>query len=195
MGFLIEFLPELISTIKGIKKRLKNPTIFSLFLFSILMIYYYIAIINNLLIALLVMVSCIVCALIYNKDAKALFFIDASLTPQAKPLGFSKLSIELVSGRFTFPIHYKEIVKKVERNLILSSETELIIRVIPKPQANVVIINHEPISSNSIAPLWGLISGAVFEQKVIDSNDDTWLIRVRLWGLFRPRLIILIRPV
>lgn len=194
--FLLEFFPELILLLDNIKKHLKNPLYFAFFLSFLLLLYVAIFIQQNLWLGLLALLCfTLVSYLLSNLDKKSSLSTHTETVTDKHPT----TTINLIETKQTYTFHYRDMLQP--QQFIITMTNGMIIKAIigagelGLEQASYIIINQQAVYSRPLSHLKAICCGIIYRQKIIDQSGQLWSIKLRIWGIFKPRLIVMIIPI
>lgn len=182
MWLFIEFIPELLTILKDIKKKLKNPFFFFAFLSFLILLYYNLFVLKNYALSL---------------STISLFFIFSLIVyfkeKQTIKKSFYPLQYNLLEANFITKIKYSDIFKQNEYVYHIVDDTYLTVILTTKNNGVYIKINYESISTLDLSHLKMIICGIFYRNKFIDKSGLSWCLVVRLWGIFNPRILVSIK--
>ena len=194
--FLLEFLPELILLLDNIKKRLKNPLYFAFFLSFLLLLYVAVFIKQNWWLGLLT-ILCFALAsyLLSGLDKKSSLFTNTKTVTDKHPT----TTINLMKTKQTFTFYYRDMLQPQQFIITIANGTSIKAIIgsgeLGLEQASYITINQRTIYSRPLSHLKAICCGIIYRQKIIDQSGQLWSIKLRIWGIFKPRLIVMIIPI
>ncbi len=183
MWVFLEFLSDILLALIEIKNNAKNPLFWYICFFWIILILVVVFYFENLHLALILFLLSVLNFLLYIN-----FFHKAK-----KIQSIIINDVELVESKEVFSTTYSDMFSfSDEQQKFINSKDNQSIKIrTPKiAQPIALTIHGKLVECNNISHLKALFFWIVFETKISNHKNEKWLIRVRFWGIFKPKIIL-----
>lgn len=185
MWILLELLPEIFSLLKKTKHDTRNDFLFFLFFLFFIAIFFSAAFYKSFIVSISLFFIAVV----------VIYYTRLTNYKSKENNNVDLLSLELVEGEEVFLISYSNIWGNTD--IVKDSQINKAIQIrLPRlGQPISLLINGNIIKSNDIPHLKILILGITFRKYFFDSLKRKYLIDIRIWGIFKPRIILKVNKV
>ena len=199
--FLFEFFPELILLLDSIKKNLKHSLFFAIFLSFSLLLYIVLFIQQSLMLALLTVLCFALVSYLFSTVEKKSAIIPQitynthKKTDKKPPI----ITTNLIATKQTFSFHYHDLIYPQKFTITMANKTNIQAIICSGEfglnKGSYLIINQQQIYTQPLSHLKAIFCGIIYRQKIIDQSGQLWSVKLRIWGIFTPCLIVMITPI
>lgn len=187
MWLFFEFLPDLISYFKKTQRIANNPIISYIFIMFLGLVFYSLLIRPNYTYGLVLVFGFFLITISH-------YFITKKINSKFEVVKSKvKLNILLQPYYKVIPIKYRNMWHATELVCKLSEDTRLYIHFgIPGKEVYIKIDEVE-IKTTNVSNLLAVVSSIIFQQKVTDAANNTWLVKICIGGIIKPKIIVKIK--